>query len=257
MVHPSLLSWVSVSPTPGSLLLMGARGGGGGLGPLSASASQSPSYVTPGSPSPIRLSQVSGFQNLSASLPPLLSHFAPSAYFQNPLPQPRTGSRPLGDPAALSPGGREGGAAPSPGPGPCRPPPHQPGFIKQTGPYIARPRGPGSRGRLIWRGGSARLWGRRWGKGGRGAGFRLPPEHSPPTCPLLQPRESPRPEFPAPAPPFLPVEQATRGSVFPSVKWDRDYSPSSAHGSVPVGWGLQICSPGDANPILMWQREQV
>lgn len=96
-----------------------------------------------------------------------------------------------GCPFSWGKGSRRGG--PLTWPRPCRPPPHQPGFIKQTGPYIARPRGPGSRGRLIWRGGSARLWGRRWGKGGRGAGIRLPPKHSPPTCPLLQPRESPRP----------------------------------------------------------------
>lgn len=160
-----------------------------------------------------------------------------------------------GCPFSWGEGRRRGG--PLTWPRPCRPPPHQPRFIKQTSPYIARPRGPGSRGRLIWRGGSSRLWGRRWGKGGRGAWIRLPPEHSPPTCPLLQPRESPRPEFPIPAPPFLPVEQSIRASVFPSVKWDRDYSPSSAHGSVPVGWRLQICSPRDADPILMWGREQV
>lgn len=36
------------------------------------------------------------------------------------------------------------GVGPLTWPRPCRTPPQQPGFIKQTGPYIAWPRGPGS-----------------------------------------------------------------------------------------------------------------
>lgn len=51
------------------------------------------------------------------------------------------------------------------------------------------------RGRLIRRGGSARLWGRRWGEEG-GAGICLSPENPPPTSPLLQPAPSSSPEDP-------------------------------------------------------------
>lgn len=192
-VHLCFRRSLSVSPTPGSLLPMGGGGGGGGLGPFSASSPLTPSYLTPGSPSPIPslMSQASRICLRLSLLSSPTSHPLRISRTLYPSPDWLPAPGEPGCPFSWGKGRRRGG--PITWPRPCRPPPHQPGFIKQTGPYIARPRGPGSRGRLIWRGGSARLWGRRWGKGGRGAGIRLPPKHSPPTCPLLQPRESPRP----------------------------------------------------------------
>lgn len=69
-------------------------------------------------------------------------------------------------------------------PQPCRPPPHQPGFIKQTGPYIARAQA--AQGRLIRRGGSSATLGPALGGGG-GAAINLPQS----TRPLLSPNSSP------------------------------------------------------------------
>lgn len=104
-------------------------GSGARLSPPSAPPSPSQPYLAPGLPSHICLSSVSGSQNL-VSL--------------EPSPPTQTGSQPLEDRAAPSGGGGgEGGgpltwsrALPSPSP--------PAGFIKQTGPYIARPCGPGS-----------------------------------------------------------------------------------------------------------------
>lgn len=142
LVGPSLPpGW---SPTPGSLPLVG---GGARPAPLSASPSLSRSYLARGSPSPSVPLKSLGSQNLRPSpslalCPP--PHVTPSVSPEPSAPAP-TGSRTLGDGAGPSPGGGGGGRGrPLTWPRPCRPPPHQPGFIKQTGPYIARPRGPGS-----------------------------------------------------------------------------------------------------------------
>lgn len=102
------------------------------------------SYLFRGLPSPICLSPVSGSQNLRFS--------------RNLRPQPRQAPSRWRTWLPLFLWKEEGegrgrrrweGAAPSPGPSPAvplltSPPPHQYGFIKQTGPYIARPHGPGS-----------------------------------------------------------------------------------------------------------------
>lgn len=69
-------------------------------------------------------------------------------------------------------------------PQPCHPPPHQPGFIKQTGPYIAWSRA--AQGRLIRRGGSSVTLGPALGGGG-GAAISLRQNTRPPTLPELQP----------------------------------------------------------------------
>lgn len=83
-------------------------------------------------------------------------------------------------------------------PQPCRPPPHQPGFIKQTGPYIARARA--AQGRLIRRGGSSVTLGPALGGRGRCC-HQSPAEHPPPTLPELQPSGYPnRIQVPIPAP---------------------------------------------------------
>lgn len=88
-------------------------------------------------------------RRLSLSSPfSILPPAPPTSLSPEPSAPAQTGSETAGggDGAAPSPGGGGGGrrGRPLTWPRPCRPPPHQPGFIKQTGPYIARPRGPGS-----------------------------------------------------------------------------------------------------------------
>lgn len=195
---------LSVSPTPGSLLLMGGGGGSGGLGPLSASSSLSPSYLTPGSPSPIRLSHVSGFQNLSASLPPLLSHFAPSPYFQNPLPQLRLAPGPWGTrlPLLLG-GGKEEGRPPHLAP--ALPPPSPPAPLYKANqplysaaPRAGLPRPPYMARRLLTALGPA------LGEGGArrldpSPARALAPHLPPPPAPRIPPTRVPNPSSSLPA----------------------------------------------------------
>lgn len=100
------------------------RGGGGGLGPLSASSSLSPSYLTPGSPTPP--SSLSTCLRLPESVCVSPSSPLPLrtlSVFPEPSTPAQTGSRPLGDRLPLLLGGREGegGGGPSPGPGPAAP----------------------------------------------------------------------------------------------------------------------------------------
>lgn len=230
-----------------------------GLSGLSTSPSLSQSYLAPGSPSPIRPSQVSGFQNLCVSPPPLLSHFAPvSPELSTPA---QTGSGPLGDPVApFSGGGERGGEGPLTWPRPCRPPPHQPGFIKQTGPYIARPRGPGSRGRLIWRGGSARLLGRRWGEGGRRwdlSPARAPvPYPAPPPAPRIPPDPGSQSQLPIsclwnpgkshPEPQCCPLSNGAGTPPWAVLKglfqWVGDFKLAALEKLIP--WGTRAASSG-------------
>lgn len=104
-------------------------GSGARLSPPSALPSPSQPYLAPGLPPHICLSSVSGSQNL-VSL--------------EPSPPAQTGSQPLEDRAAPPGGGGGEGGGPLTWSGALPSPSPPAGFIKQTGPYIARPRGPGS-----------------------------------------------------------------------------------------------------------------
>lgn len=153
--------------------------------------------LTPASWHPLRVGQVWVPAGAPASLSP--SHPAPRPPLHPSLQLPASLSPPPVYPerSALGTGGIQlpllqagrgagGGSGPLTWPRPCRPPPHQPSFIKQTGPYIAWP---DSQGRLIWLGGSARLWGRHW-EGGR-RGVALGSVCSPSIRPLRQPQRDP------------------------------------------------------------------
>lgn len=75
----------------------------------------------------------------------------------------------------------------------------------------------------------------------------------PPTCSLFQPRGFPT-QVPIPAPNFLSVEpwqKPPSASVFLSVEWGWDSSHGRPQGSIPVGWGLQMYCPREADPILV------
>ena len=169
-----------------------------GLSRLSASPSLSQSYLAPGSPSPIRPSQVSGFQYLCVSPPPLLSHFAPLRFPRTLYPSPdrlRAPGRPgrpfswgRGWPPHLAP------ALPPPSPSARLYKANRP--LYSAAPRAGLPRPPYMARRLRSAPGPA--------LGGGGA--TLGSVSCPSTRPLLQPRGSPRLRFPIPAPHFLPVE---------------------------------------------------
>lgn len=141
---------------------------------------------------PIRPSSVPDSVRL---LPPFPHpHFAPLLFSRTLYPSPRQAPRPLGSRAApYSRGGGSGKECPV-HLAPARPPPpHKPGFIKQTGPYIARPGGPGSPRPPYMARRLRTAPGRRW-EGGVPRWDRSWPSTRPPLAPSSSPG-IPRPGF--------------------------------------------------------------
>lgn len=142
----------SISASPVALVSdsrFSASGGGWGSS-VSSPGLSIPVSVLSGSwlTLPIHPSQVSGSQNLCLRLSPSFpTPHAASSVSPEPSAPAQSGFQDSGGrscPFSWGGGGGGGRGRPLTWPRPCRPPPHQPGFIKRTGPYIARPRGPGS-----------------------------------------------------------------------------------------------------------------
>lgn len=200
---------LSVSPTPGSLLLIGVGVEDSALSPplhpclrlisLQARPPPSVSLMSQASRICLRLSLLS-----SPTSHPL--HISRTLYPSSDwLPAPGG----PGCPFSWGEGRRRGG--PLTWPRPCRPPPHQPGFIKQTGPYIARPRGPGSEAALY---GAAAPHGSGAGAGGRGGaalGSVSRPRTRPPPAPSSSPENPPDP--------------SSQSQLLPSCLWNSRSEP--------------------------------
>lgn len=204
------------------------------------------SYLFRGLPSPICLSPVSGSQNLRFS--------------RNLRPQPRQAPSRWRTWLPLFLWKEEGegrgrrrweGAAPSPGPSPAvplltSPPPHQspspPVWLyKANRPlYSEAPRAGLPKATLY--GAVAPLGSGGWRCGGGGsAGTCLQPEHPPPQpARLLQPLGSPT-QVSNPSS-LLPRCGTLAKATLRLCQMGLGLLPCRPHGSIPVGWGLQVCA---------------